>query len=140
MLTYSKAVVFFITAWIINLRFFVWAFSKTLIVDCDKLLASTLLYRHVASEAGMSNRVCYLKVSALFLLVLGVVSENYITRKCLFILWLYKYTFTFKLTTTLLQKLAAFYMWIVKEKLTEWTKTHFTVVMVTVWLQVRKHK
>ena len=53
-----------------------------------------------------------------FLFVLGIVSRNYKTRKILLILCIYRYTFGFrlKLTTTLLQKLATFYLWNVKRE------------------------
>ena len=48
----------------------------------------------------------------LFLLVVGIVSRNYKTKKILSSPWMYRYIFssTLKLTT-LLQKLAVFHIW-----------------------------
>ena len=52
----------------------------------------------------------------------------------------YIFSFTLKLITTLLQKLAIFHVWNVKQKMMEWSKTHFTVVMMNMWLQISKLK
>ena len=65
-----------------------------------------------------SNKVCYLKEAALFLLVIGIVTKNCRTRKLLLLPCMYRYTFNFKLklANTPLQKLATFYMFNEKQK------------------------
>ena len=54
----------------------------------------------------------------LFLLALGIVSRNSKTKKILSLPCMYRYIFclTLKLITTLLQKLAIFHIWNVKQK------------------------
>ena len=56
--------------------------------------------------------------ACVFLFELAFVNRNYKTRKFLWLSCVYRYTFSFtlKLTTTLLQKLATLYIWSVKEK------------------------
>ena len=63
------------------------------------------------------NRFCSLKEGALFLFVLGIISRICKTKNILF-LGMYRYTFSFalKLITALLQKLAIFYIWNIKQK------------------------
>ena len=53
-----------------------------------------------------------------FLLVLGIVSRNYKTKKILLLPCMYRYIFSFtlKLITTLLQKLTIFHIWNVIQK------------------------
>ena len=72
----------------------------------------------------------FLKEPLLFLLVLGIVNRNYKTR-LLPGIYSYTFSFTLKSATTLLQKLATFYICNVKQKMIEWTNTHSTAVMVT---------
>ena len=45
-----------------------------------------------------------------------------------------------KLINTLLQKLAIFHTWNVNKRMMEWTKTHFTAIMMNMWLQISKLK
>ena len=92
-------------------------FSKTFIVDCDKLLALPLTYRYRASEAGQDQQRLLTKESAFFLRVLDIVNRKHKTRKLLNFAWMYKYTIIFilKLTTTP-QMLAKLYLWKVKSK------------------------
>ena len=78
-----------------------------------------------------SNRVCE---SALAFLVLLILSRNYKTRRLLLLPRMYSYicSFTLKLTATLLQKLATFYMSDVRQnnEMMEGTRTLSTVVMM----------
>ena len=78
----------------------------------DESLASTFfLYRHETLEAEKSQG------AALFLFVLGTVSRSYEAKKILLpCIYRYAFSFTLKLRTTLLQKLAAFYTWNVTQK------------------------
>ena len=65
-----------------------------------------------------SNRVCQPKQPALFLLALGILSRNYKTKKILTLPCTHRciFSLTLKLITTLLQKLAMFYIWNIKRK------------------------
>ena len=67
-----------------------------------------------SKKLGKSNKVNLRRQR----IVLGIVSKNYKTRKLLLIPCMYRYTFSFtlKLATKLLQKLAKFYMHIVKQR------------------------
>lgn len=98
--------------------------SQTPLVTYKALTSVTyywLLHYYAAMEhqkLGKSKRVCELKEPVHFLLVLGIVSRNNKTRKLLLHSCMYRFNFSFtlKLTTLLLQKLATFCMWIVKQK------------------------
>ena len=59
------------------------------------------------------------------LLVTGIVSRNYKTRRLLLLLCMYRYTFRFQLkfTNTILRKLATFYIWNENIKLNGWIRT-----------------
>ena len=84
--------------------------SKTLIwTTYFKLLHFNTGMQH--HKLDKTNRVSWLKEPAFFLFVLGFIGWNYKTRKLSLLPCMYRYTFSFtlKLTATLLWKLATFW-------------------------------
>ena len=84
----------------------------------DKHLESAFFTSMEHLKLGKDARVFEPKYPTLFLFVFGLVSRNYKTKKLLLLPCMYRYIFSFtlRLITTLLQKLAIFHICNVKQK------------------------
>ena len=80
---------------------------------------------HFGSKENMPvNLACYLKETTLFLLVPGIVSRKYKTRKLLILLWICRYTLSFILMLAATQLQCNIIYMECKEKMMESSKTH----------------
>ena len=80
---------------------------------------------HFGSKENMPvNLACYLKETTFFLLVPGIVSRKYKTRKLLILLWIYRYTLSFILMLAATQLQCNIIYMECKEKMMESSKTH----------------
>ena len=80
---------------------------------------------HFGSRENMPvNLACYLNETTLFLLVPGIVSRKYKTRKLWILLWIYRYTFSFILMLAATQLQSNIIYMECKEKMMEWSKTY----------------
>ena len=71
-----------------------------------------------------------------FLFPLAIVTQKYKTIKLLLIPCMYRFSFSFtkKVNNYTVSKTSKIFIRVLKNKETmEWTKTHFLVVMVTIW-------